>query len=205
MIPANEKRTLLAKLTQRTRAKGVAPRRPRSPSPPILTTEQQERAIALMLRDNAASRRAWQCGFALLCLFVSGTCAWLAHEQSTVPFEGPAALFAPLERSTPGSTVTLAIGLVALAVALEGVGFAIGSRHGCYVAVTIGAAPAMLFAAAFWRDPRALASGDGWSMLWVPATAPALAGLGLYCEAAFDATARDIHGLGELKYAAHTA
>jgi hypothetical protein len=114
-------------------------------------------------------------------------------------------LFAPLEKATPGSTVSLALGLVALAVAIEGTGFLFGVKHGCYVALVLGLAPAALFATAFWRDPSALVTGGGWALLWVPAAAPAAAGLGLYCEAAFAATASEIGSLGKLRYEAHTA
>ena len=42
-------------------------------------------------------------------------------------------------------------------------------------------------------------------LLWVPAAAPAMAAIGLYCESGFAATAKDIAALGHLKYDAHTA
>lgn len=161
--------------------------------------------LARLIRENSSSRRYWQLGFGLLCFCVAATCGWLAQEHWTSPFDGPAAHFAPLERAASGSALILALGLASFALCCEGLGFLLGHLEGCYVALVVGAVPIIQFAFIIGRDPISALADGGWVILWVPAAAPAMAALGLYCESGFAANAKDIAALGHLKYDAHSA
>lgn len=181
----------------------MAPRPRGASADAILTSEQQDAAIADLLRSNETWRRRWHYGFSVLCLFASATCAWLAYAHADSPFEGPATAFVSLEAAAPGSELLLVLGMVVLALSVEGVGFIFGFPRACYVALVLGAFPVAQFVFLFLKQPQALVLG--WRCLWLPLAVPFAVALGLYGEASFDSTVQEIERLGGMKYEAHTA
>ena len=199
------KRTRMLQLSQRKGTRGSAPTRPRSPSPEILTTEQQEATISRMLQDNAASRRYWQFGFASLCFLIAATCSWFGTEHAASPFSGPASHFAPLESVAPDAAILVCLGTIALASVVVGVSFLMGFPQGCYFALAVGIIPLVQFGAIYVRFPSALTQGYGWTLLWLPLALPFIGGTGLYIESVFTMLGKEISELRNLKYNAHSA
>jgi hypothetical protein len=164
-----------------------------------LTEEEQERVVAELLKENEEFRGFSNAGVTALNVVVGLGCLYLLIAHMQTPFRAEAAHLAPLRGLVDTPVLLASLAVIIFCCALNAVAAWFGRRALAQSSAALSLLPLLLLGAAQGTQGLDWLLTQ-WALLWLPITAPGLAGMQLWLARLFDREGDEIRALMKLQY-----